>query len=70
MVEKLQTNMPDRRGSQGSVDDLLPDDFEWARAVWADREAIARLHGGPWMLRHAAKLLGMDQGEVDSLMGG
>ena len=60
--------MPDRRGRKASTDDLLPDDLEWARAVWADREVIVRLNGGTWIVRHAAQLLGVDQDEVDRLL--
>ncbi|RYH10509.1 hypothetical protein [Tropicimonas sp. IMCC6043] len=57
-----------RRRQRGSVDDLLPDDIvPWAREVWRDRQELAKLDGGPWMLRTAADALGIDQEEVDKL---
>ena len=58
-----------RRRQRGSVDDLLPDDIvPWARDVWRDRQVLAKLDGGPWMLRTAADPLGIDQEEVDTLL--
>ncbi|RYH10512.1 hypothetical protein [Tropicimonas sp. IMCC6043] len=59
-----------RRRQRGSVDDLLPDDIvPWARDVWRDRVELAKLDGGPWMLRKATEGLGIDQEEVDKLLG-
>ena len=61
--------MPDRRGRKGSTDDLLPQDIvPWARETWRDREEVARLPNGAWMLRTAADALGIDQQEVDRLL--
>ena len=61
--------MPDRRGRKGSVDDLLPADrVPWAREIWADREACAKTGAGVWMLREAAKALGMPEEPVDELL--
>ena len=61
--------MPDRRGRKGSTDDFFPADIlPWARETWRDREEVATLPSGPWMLRRAAEVLGMDQEEVDRLL--
>ncbi len=58
-----------RRRQRGSVDDLLPENIlPWAKEVWRDREELAALDGGPWMLRKAADVLGLDQGEVDKVL--
>jgi hypothetical protein len=52
--------MPDRRGRKGSVEDLLPKDrVRWAREIWVDRDEVAKSDSGPWMLREAAKALGL-----------
>ena len=62
--------MPDRRGRKGSAEDLLPEDrVTWAREIWRDREGLARLPSGPWMLREAARTLGLAEEEVDRLLG-
>jgi DNA-nicking Smr family endonuclease len=61
--------MPDRRGRKGSTDDFFPaDTLPWARETWRDRDEVAKLARGPWMLRRAADVLGMDQEEVDRLL--
>lgn len=61
--------MPDRRGRKGSVDDLLPDDRRtWASEIWADRNDVAKLPSGAWMLREAAKALGLTEKEVDEVL--
>lgn len=61
--------MPDRRGRRGSVEDLLPDDqVTWAREIWRDRNEVAALPSGAWMLRIAANALGIEQEEVDRLL--
>lgn len=61
--------MPDRRGPKGSVEDFLPEDrIAWAKEIWADRHEVAKLSSGPWMLREAAKVLGISQREVDKLL--
>lgn len=58
-----------RRRPRGSVEDLLPKDITpWAREIWRDRLDLAKLDGGPWMLRTAADALGIDQEEVDELL--
>jgi hypothetical protein len=58
--------MPDRRGRKGSSDDFLPEDIiPWARETWRERDEVARLPNGAWMLRCAADALGIDQGEID-----
>ena len=61
--------MPDRRGRKGSTDDFFPEDIlPWARETWRDRDEVAKLPGGAWMLRKAADALGIDQNEVDRLL--
>jgi len=61
--------MPDRRGRKGSVEDLLPEDrVSWARETWRDREKVAKLPSGAWMLREAAKVLGLPEEVVDELL--
>ena len=61
--------MPDRRGRKGRSEDLLPvDRLRWAREVWADREACARTDPGMWMLREAAKILGLPEEAVDEVL--
>ena len=59
--------MPDRRGKKASIEELLPRDrIAWARQTWADREDVAKLPSGPWMLREAAKVLGLPDEAVDN----
>ena len=54
--------MPDRRGRNASLEDLLPQDpLAWARDTWADRHEVAKLPSGSWMLREAAKVLGLPE---------
>ena len=61
--------MPRRPSSQGYSEDLLPDDRrQWAEDTWRDREEVARLPGGAWMLRNAAELLGLPEEAVDELL--
>ena len=61
--------MPDRRGRKGRSEDLIPKDRKrWAREVWADRDACARTGAGMWMLREAAKELGLPEEAVDELL--
>ena len=61
--------MPDRRGRRGSFEDLLPDDrVTWACEVWADREDVAKLPPGAWLLREAAKVLGLPEEDVDEAL--
>lgn len=61
--------MPDRRGRKGSVEALLPEDRQaWARQIWAERHEVAKLPSGPWMLREAAKVLGLTEEAVDEAL--
>lgn len=61
--------MPDKRGRKGRSEDLLPKDrLAWARDIWADKEDIAKLPGGAWMLREAAAELGLSEEAVDGLL--
>jgi len=61
--------MPDRRGRKGSVEDLLPKHrVAWAREIWRDREEVAKLPSGAWMLRETAKTLGLPEEVVDELL--
>ena len=60
--------MPDRRGKRGSCDVLLPNSRKWAEEIWRDREDVAKINSGGWMIRHAADLLGLDRELVDDLL--
>ena len=61
--------MPDRRGRKGSVEDLLPENrVRWARETWRDRDEVAKLPSGAWMLREAAKVLRLPEEAVDELL--
>lgn len=61
--------MPDRHGRRARLEDLLPADrLPWARAIWADREEVAKSPNGPWMLREAAKALGLPEEAVDAVL--
>lgn len=61
--------MPDRRGRKGSMEDMLPDDrTTWARETWRDRDEVAGLPSGAWMLREAAKVLSLPEEAVDDLL--
>ena len=61
--------MPDRRGRKASIESLIPEDrVSWAREVWADRAEIAKLPAGAWMLREAARVLGLSEEAVDDLL--
>ena len=58
-----------RRRPTGSLEDLMPDDREmWAKETWRDREDVAKLHSGAWMLREAAGILGLPKEAVDKLL--
>lgn len=62
--------MTRRRSNKGRSEDLLPEDrVAWSREVWADREDVAKLPGGSWMLREAARVLGLPEEAVDELLG-
>jgi hypothetical protein len=61
--------MARRRGRKSHLEDLLPEDRrDWAREIWADREEVARLPSGAWMLREAAKVLGLAEDVVDEVL--
>ena len=61
--------MSDYRGRKGSTDDLLPKDrTTWAKGIWTDREEVAKLPSGAWLLREAAKELQLDQEVVDAVL--
>ena len=61
--------MPDRRGRKSSLEDLIPEDREtWAQEIWADRAEVAKLPSGAWMLREAAKVLGLPEETVDEVL--
>ncbi len=63
--------MTRRRGRKGRSEDLLPEDrVAWARELWADRQNVAKLPGGAWMLREAARALGLPDEAVDELLRG
>jgi hypothetical protein len=61
--------MPDRRGRKTSIDTLIPENRKaWAQEIWADRQEIAKLRAGAWMLREAAKVLGLCEEVVDEIL--
>ena len=61
--------MADRRGRKGRSEDLLPDGrLAWARETWAERDEVAKLPSGAWLLREAAKTLGLSDEKVDELL--
>ena len=63
--------MARRMGQKGRSEDLLPKDrVAWAKEVWADREEVAELPGGAWMLREAARELGLPEEAVDDVLKG
>jgi len=63
--------MTRRRSNKGRSENLLPKDrVTWAREVWADREDVAKLPSGAWILREAAQALGLPEEAVDELLGG
>ena len=63
--------MPRRRSNKGRSEDLLPEDrVQWARELWKDRVEVAKLPGGAWMLRKAARVLGLPEEVVDELVQG
>ena len=63
--------MTRRRGRKGHSEDLLPKErVAWAREVWAGREMVAKLPGGTWMLREAARALDLPEEAVDELLKG
>ena len=63
--------MTRRRGRNGRSEDLLPDDrVLWARELWKDRKDVAKLPGGAWMLREAARALDLPEEAVDELLLG
>ena len=63
--------MTRRRGRKGRSEDLLPDDrVAWAKDIWSDREEVAKLPGGAWMLREAARELGLPEEAVDDVLKG
>ena len=49
----------------------MPDDrIRWAREIWADRNDCAKTDAGIWMLREAAKVLGLPEEAVDEVISG
>ena len=62
--------MTRRRSNKGRSEDLLPEDrVAWARDVWEDRQDVAKLPGGAWILREAARALDLPEEAVDELLG-
>ena len=69
ILRRSKTPMPDYRGRKGSQENLLPNDRQaWARKTWAEREEVAKLPSGAWMLREAAKVLGLSEEAVDEVL--
>ena len=57
------------KGGKSSIEGLLPEDRRaWAVEIWADRFEVAKLPSGPWMLREAARTLGLGEEVVDELL--
>jgi hypothetical protein len=51
------------------MEDFLPEDRQaWARKVWVDRSEVAKLPAGAWLLREAAKVLGLSEEAVDDIL--
>jgi hypothetical protein len=40
----------------------------WAKEIWAERDEVAKTEPGVWMLREAAKALGLPEEAVDELL--
>ena len=56
---------------ESSFDDevVIPEDREtWAREIWADRDEVAKLPSGAWLLGEAAKVLGLAEEAVDEVL--
>lgn len=50
-------------------EDLMPKNgMRWAREIWTERKACAKTDAGAWMLREAAKVLGLPEEAVDELL--
>lgn len=63
--------MPDRRGRKCRSSDLIPDErIQWAEEIWVDPRATLTSTGGVWMLREAAKILGLPEEAVDEVLRG
>ena len=61
--------MPDRRGRKTSVETFIPGDRQaWAQEIWSDRDEVAKLPAGAWMLREAAKVLGLAEEAVHEML--
>ncbi|WP_413717031.1 hypothetical protein [Silicimonas sp. MF1-12-2] len=61
--------MPERRGRKTGVETFIPGDRRaWAHEIWADRDEVAKLPSGAWMLREAAKVLGLAEEAVDEML--
>ena len=63
--------MTRRRGRNGRSEDLFPKDrVLWARDLWKDRNDVAKLPGGAWMLQEVARALDLPEEAVDELLLG
>ena len=62
--------MPDRRGRKASADVRLPIEkrIAWAARTWRDRADISGLPSGDWMIREAARILGLPEEAVDETL--
>jgi hypothetical protein len=64
-----ETIMPDRRRRIGRLGDLLPENlWAWAQTIWFDIGEVAKLPSGTWILRAAAKELGLPEEAVDKVL--
>ena len=51
------------------MESLIPEDRQaWAQETWADRDEVAKMPSGAWMLREAAKVLGLPEETVDEVL--
>jgi hypothetical protein len=61
--------MPDRRGRKSRAEGFLPADrVPWARRIWAEQDEVAKTDPGMWMLREAARILGLPEEAVDEVL--
>ena len=66
---QLRGQRMSRRRPKGSLQDLLPEDrTPWAKEIWKDHHEVAQLDSGAWLLREAAKTLGIPDEEVDQVL--
>ncbi len=61
--------MSRKRSTGGRSEDLLPENrVEWTKGIWTDKETLAQVSGGAWLLREAAKALSLPEEAVDEVL--